>query len=122
GAPVLQFDPFWPSRLPGNHCPGSCGRTTAAARPGNQPPALVRGADGADRGQSRACHGRRQYRRDGNRVAPLGQRTGLPMVTDLEALFPGLRGTSYRITSPPDSAYNCVAWAAGDQASWWWPD
>lgn len=44
------------------------------------------------------------------------------MTPDLEALFPGLRGTTCRVTSPPDPRYNCVAWAAGDSTRWWWPD
>ncbi|MFO0810435.1 MAG: hypothetical protein U0746_17560 [Gemmataceae bacterium] len=44
------------------------------------------------------------------------------MTPDLEAIFPGLHGTAYRVTSPNDSRYNCVAWAAGDTLRWWWPD
>jgi hypothetical protein len=40
----------------------------------------------------------------------------------LESLFPGLRGQPFRITSPRDRAYNCIAWAAGDDRKWWWPD
>ena len=24
-------------------------------------------------------------------------------------------------TSPADTTYNCIAWAAGDSANWWWP-
>jgi hypothetical protein len=39
----------------------------------------------------------------------------------LEALFPRLRGTAYRITSPASDVYNCIAWAAGDTQHWWWP-
>lgn len=27
----------------------------------------------------------------------------------------------YRITSPVDRAYNCIAWAAGVSNRWWWP-
>ncbi|MBI4602099.1 MAG: hypothetical protein HY721_09080 [Planctomycetes bacterium] len=27
-----------------------------------------------------------------------------------------------RITSPKSSHYNCIAWAAGTNAEWWWPD
>jgi hypothetical protein len=42
-------------------------------------------------------------------------------VTDFEALFPKLRGSEYRITSPSDPAYNCLAWAAGAADRWWWP-
>src|SRR5438552_15592283 len=44
------------------------------------------------------------------------------MVTLLESLFPGLRGTVYQITSPNDPLYNCVAWTVGDTGNWWWPD
>jgi hypothetical protein len=29
--------------------------------------------------------------------------------------------TPYRITSPIDKKYNCIAWAAGDTARFWWP-
>jgi hypothetical protein len=39
-----------------------------------------------------------------------------------EDIFPGLRGQPYRVTSPPDQRYNCIAWAAGDVRNWWWPD
>lgn len=37
-------------------------------------------------------------------------------------VFPGLRGQPYQITSPKDHRYNCIAFAAGDNHSWWWPD
>ena len=40
----------------------------------------------------------------------------------LEDVFPGLRGQPYQITSPKDQRYNCIALAAGDDSSWWWPD
>jgi hypothetical protein len=43
------------------------------------------------------------------------------MVNRLEEVFPGLAGTPYRVTSPRDNDYNCVAWAAGQTRSWWWP-
>jgi hypothetical protein len=26
------------------------------------------------------------------------------------------------VTSPGTPVYNCVAWAAGDDTRWWWPD
>ena len=26
------------------------------------------------------------------------------------------------VTSPATTNYNCIAWAAGDQNRWWWPD
>jgi hypothetical protein len=44
------------------------------------------------------------------------------MVTYPAALFPGLAGTPYRVTSDPDHQYNCIAWSAGDVTEWWWPD
>jgi hypothetical protein len=40
----------------------------------------------------------------------------------LEDVFPGLRGQPYQITSPRDHRYNCIAFAAGDDQHWWWPD
>ena len=39
----------------------------------------------------------------------------------IEGLFPALRGMDWRITSPFDTRYNCIAWAAGDITQWWWP-
>jgi len=41
---------------------------------------------------------------------------------NLEDLFPGLQGQPYRITSPRDGDYNCIAFAVGDNRNWWWPD
>ena len=41
---------------------------------------------------------------------------------NLERRFPRLRGTAYRITSPAQPDYNCIAWAAGDYSRWWEPD
>jgi hypothetical protein len=38
------------------------------------------------------------------------------------SLFPDLARTGYQITSPMDPTYNCIAWAVGDTARWWWPD
>jgi len=40
----------------------------------------------------------------------------------LDNAFPRLRNAGYRITSASDIQYNCIAWAAGDQDRWWWPD
>lgn len=40
----------------------------------------------------------------------------------LEDVFPALRGQPFHITSPRDDRYNCIAWAAGDDSNWWWPD
>ncbi len=39
----------------------------------------------------------------------------------LESLFPGLGGTTYRVTSSPTATYNCIAWAVGLTDAWWWP-
>lgn len=36
--------------------------------------------------------------------------------------IPHLNTQTGRITSPPSSRYNCIAWAAGDETRWWWPD
>jgi hypothetical protein len=36
--------------------------------------------------------------------------------------FPNLISDSYEITSDPTPEYNCIAYAAGDQENWWWPD
>jgi len=36
-------------------------------------------------------------------------------------LFPDLRIAGYRITSPADDDYNCIAWAASRKDRWWWP-
>ena len=40
----------------------------------------------------------------------------------LEHAFPGLRGQGYQFTSARDRNYNCIAFAAGDNHNWWWPD
>lgn len=42
--------------------------------------------------------------------------------SELYASFPKLRESDHTITSPEDVAYNCIAWAAGDDSRWWWPD
>jgi hypothetical protein len=44
------------------------------------------------------------------------------MIERIEAAFPGLRNSPFRITSPANWDYNCIAWAAGDTANWWRPD
>lgn len=43
------------------------------------------------------------------------------MVNPLEMAFPGLARGGYRITSPADPDYNCLAWAMADASKWWWP-
>jgi hypothetical protein len=40
----------------------------------------------------------------------------------IEAKFPALVSAGYQVTSPKTPRYNCIAWAAGDQTRWWWPD
>lgn len=44
------------------------------------------------------------------------------MVEPIEDVFPGLGTSAFRVTSPATRDYNCIAWAAGDTARWWWPD
>jgi hypothetical protein len=44
------------------------------------------------------------------------------MVERIEQTFPALHDSGYRLTSPKDDRYNCIAWAAGDVSNWWWPD
>jgi hypothetical protein len=36
--------------------------------------------------------------------------------------FPGLKSVGFRVTSPLEIDYNCVAWAADDTTRCWWPD
>jgi hypothetical protein len=40
----------------------------------------------------------------------------------LKAKFPRLREGAFQITSPATPAYNCLAWAAGDDTQKWYPD
>jgi hypothetical protein len=42
------------------------------------------------------------------------------MRVQIQRLFPNLRD-DFEITSPADTRYNCVAWAAADARRWWWP-
>jgi len=44
------------------------------------------------------------------------------MVEPIEDRFPGLRTSSFHVTSPATRDYNCIAWAAGDTTHSWWPD
>ena len=36
--------------------------------------------------------------------------------------FDRLDESMFEETSPKDSRYNCIAWAACDHENWWWPD
>ena len=40
----------------------------------------------------------------------------------IEEIFPGLQASGYYFTSPATKEYNCIAWAAGDNETWWWPN
>src|SRR5206468_13119109 len=77
---------------------------------------------GHHRGAARAGRGSRSGTQGGGRLASLGQGARLLMVEQLEERFPGLRGTPYHVTSPATRDYNCIAWAVGATAHWWWPD
>jgi len=43
------------------------------------------------------------------------------MIEYLEKLFPALRESDFKISSPQDDCYNCLVWAAGDPSRYWWP-
>jgi len=40
----------------------------------------------------------------------------------MDNFFPALKSFGYIISSPATIEYNCIAWAAGDNETWWWPD
>ncbi|TFI53918.1 hypothetical protein BLD44_012965 [Mastigocladus laminosus UU774] len=40
----------------------------------------------------------------------------------IERDYPNLAACGYKLTSPDTIDYNCVAWAAEDNETWWWPD
>ena len=40
----------------------------------------------------------------------------------MKTFFPSLKSSKYAVTSPATIEYNCIAWAAGDDEAWWWPD
>jgi hypothetical protein len=42
--------------------------------------------------------------------------------SDLENFFPRISIEGYHVTSPETPKYNCIAWAAGKDDKWWWPD
>ena len=41
--------------------------------------------------------------------------------SNLMAAFPNLQPNDYQVTSPATPRYNCIAWAAGKNDTWWWP-
>ena len=36
--------------------------------------------------------------------------------------LPHLDPQNHQITSPTKNRYNCIAWAAGSDTQWWWPE
>lgn len=44
------------------------------------------------------------------------------MTLDLPRNYPNLAPHNYRVTSPEEIAYNCVAWALSVTDAVWWPD
>ena len=42
------------------------------------------------------------------------------MPSDFRNAFPSLQ--DFQETSPWDTRYNCIAWAAGVNDDWWWPN
>jgi len=41
---------------------------------------------------------------------------------EIKLQFPEIKAGQFEITSPRTKVYNCIAWAAGDDTRWWWPD
>jgi hypothetical protein len=40
----------------------------------------------------------------------------------LSLKFPNIVSEGFEIISPTSRHYNCIAWAAGDNKLWWWPN
>lgn len=40
----------------------------------------------------------------------------------MQNIFPQLTDSHFKLTSPRTIEYNCIAWAADDTETWWWPD
>jgi len=47
---------------------------------------------------------------------------GMNVREDIELHFPDLESKGYKVVSPYDPTYNCIAWATGDSGRWWEPD
>lgn len=43
-------------------------------------------------------------------------------IFDTVRAFPNIALDRSQFTSPTDTKYNCIAWAAGFTDKWWWPD
>jgi hypothetical protein len=41
--------------------------------------------------------------------------------TKIRNIFPKLSAFDFKVTSPQDQNYNCIAWAAGEDDRFWWP-
>ena len=52
---------------------------------------------------------------------PVSLREKQQALVDLTAVFPKLQLTLNDITSSRTPDYNCIAYAAKDETSWWWP-
>jgi hypothetical protein len=53
----------------------------------------------------------------------MGKKELIPLSkATMERHFPALKFSKYVITSPATITYNCIAWAADDSETWWWPD
>ena len=82
---------------------------------------MVLGVGSDHRRKPRGRRVRRQRPRHGERLARLGNPPWVYFLVTPSAEFPRLTPSNHRITSPPTSAYNCIAWAAADVANWWHP-
>ena len=53
----------------------------------------------------------------------MGEKKGLPVPLgdQFQLKFPRLTSDNHKVTSPRDSTYNCIAYAAGVTDSWWEP-
>lgn len=40
----------------------------------------------------------------------------------IRGAFPRLGPADFKVTSEPTYSYNCIAWAAGNETRFWWPD
>lgn len=46
----------------------------------------------------------------------------LPPALPASPARPRLSPANHKVTSPRSAGYNCIAWAAGDESQFWWPD
>lgn len=52
----------------------------------------------------------------------MGSEKRIRLVIGQSVVLPNLTPANHQITSPPTPVYNCIAWAAGNNDRWWWPD